>query len=156
MGMESEIKKMMEIQLYDQIFLIKPESDVNNKVKFIDKEIPNYKIYYKGKSLGTIKEILYKLDEKIKLDEIKKDRDVYIIIMTHLLAQYIIRKIKRRDEEYANYLKQRRELLVEAIYKKIINGPIEKYKYLGKVWTDNEIKGALIDYLGKKVFDLFK
>jgi len=147
---------MEEIQLYDQLFLIKPGNNENNKVKFIDKEISNYKIYYKGKSLGTIKEMLFKLDEKIKLDEIRKNKDVYTIIMTHLIAQYIIRKIKRRDEEYANYLKQRRELLVEAIYNKILNGPMEKYKYLGKVWTDNEIKGALIVYLGDKVHDLFK
>jgi len=147
---------MEEIQLYDQLFLINPGNNGNNKVKFIDKEISNYKIYYKGKSLGTIKEILFKLDEKIKLDEIKKDRDVHTIIMTHLIAQYIIRKIKRRDEEYANYLKQKRELLIEAIYNKILNGPMEKYKYLGKVWTDNEIKGALIVYLGDKVHDLFK
>ena len=147
---------MEEIQLYDQLFLIKSGNNENNKVKFTDKEIPNYKIYYKGKSLGTIKEILFKLDEKIKLDEIRKNKDVYIIIMTHLLAQYIIRKIKRKDEEYANYLKQRRELLVEAIYNKILNGPMEKYRYLGKVWTDNEIKGALIVYLGDKVHNLFK
>ena len=147
---------MEEIQLYDQLFLIKPGNNENNKVKFIDKEISNYKIYYKGKSLGTIKEMLFKLDEKIKLDEIKKDRDVHTIIMTHLIAQYIIRKIKRRDEEYANYLKQKRELLIEAIYNKILNGSMEKYKYLGKVWTDNEIKGALIAYLGDKVHDLFK
>ncbi|MFP3132428.1 MAG: hypothetical protein RXQ77_03775 [Candidatus Nanopusillus sp.] len=147
---------MEEIQLYDQLFLIKQGNNENNKVKFIDKEIPNYKIYYKGKSLGTIKEMLFKLDEKIKLDEIKRYRNVYIIIMAHLLAQYIIRKIKRKDEEYANYLKQRRELLVEAIYNKILNGSLEKYKYLGKIWTDNEIKGALIIYLGDKVHDLFK
>ncbi len=147
---------MEEIQLYDQLFLIKPGNNENNKIKFIDKEISNYKIYYNGKSLGTIKEMLFKLDEKIKLDEIRKNKDVYTIIMTHLLAQYIIRKIKRRDEEYANYLKQRRELLVEAIYRKILNEPIEKYRYLGKVWTDNEIKGALIIYLGDKVHDLFK
>jgi len=147
---------MEKIQLYDQLFLINPENSGNNKVKFIDKEIPNYKIYYKGKSLGTIKEMLFKLDEKIKLDEIRKNKDVYIIIMAHLLAQYIIRKIKRRDEEYANYLKQKRELLIEAIYNKILNGPMEKYKYLGKVWTDNEIKGALIIYLGDKVHNLFK
>jgi len=147
---------MEEIQLYDQLFLINPRNNGNNKVKFIDKEILNYKIYYKGKSLGTIKEMLFKLDEKIKLDEIRKNKDVYIIIMAHLLAQYIIRKIKRRDEEYANYLKQKRELLIEAIYNKILNGPMEKYKYLGKVWTDNEIKGALIIYLGDKVHDLFK
>ena len=117
---------MEEIQLYDQLFLIKPGNNENNKVKFADKEISNYKIYYKGKSLGTIKEMLFKLDEKIKLDEIKKDRDVHTIIMTHLIAQYIIRKIRRRDEEYANYLKQRRELLVEAIYNKILNGSMEK------------------------------
>jgi len=147
---------MEEIQLYDQIFLIKPGDYENNKVKFIDKEIPNYRVYYKGKSLGTIKEMLYKLDEKIKLDEIRKNKDVYTILMTHILAQYIIRKIKRRDEEYANYLEQRRELLVEAIYNKILKGSMEKYKYLGKVWTDNEINGALMDYLGKKVHDLFK
>ena len=147
---------MEEIQLYDQLFLIKPINDENNKVKFIDKEIPNYRIYYKGKSLGTIKEMLYKLDEKIKIDEIKKDKDVYTIIITHLLAQYIIRKIKRKDEEYANYLKKRRELLIEAIYNKILKGSMEKYKYLGKVWTDNEINGALIIYLGDKIHNLFK
>ena len=147
---------MEEIQLYDQLFLINPGNNENNKVKFIDREISNYKIYYKGKSLGTIKEMLFKLDEKIKLDEIRKNKDVYIIIMTHLLAQYIIRKIKRKDEEYANYLKQRREPLIEAIYNKILNGPMEKYKYLGKVWTYNEIKGALIVYLGDKVHNLFK
>jgi hypothetical protein len=147
---------MEEIQLYDQLFLIKPGNNENNKIKFIDKEMPNYKIYYKGKSLGTIKEMLFKLDEKIKIDEIRKNKDVYTIIMTHLLAQYIIRKIKKRDEEYANYLKQRRELLVDAIYRKILNGSIEKYKYLGKVWTDNEIKGSLIVYLGDKIHDLFK
>ncbi len=111
---------MEEIQLYDEIFLIKPRNNENNKVKFLDREIPNYRIYYKGKSLGTIKEMLFKLDEKIKIDEIRKNKDVYIIIIAHLLAQYIIRKIKRRNEDYANYLKQRRELLVEAIYKKNI------------------------------------
>jgi hypothetical protein len=147
---------MEEILLYDQLFLIKQGNNKNNKVKLIDKEIPNYKIYYKGKSLGTIKEMLFKLDEKIKIDEIRKNKDVYTIIMTHLLTQYIIRKIKKRDEEYSNYLKQRRELLVEAIYNKILKGSMEKYKYLGKVWTDNEIKGALIIYLGDKVQDLFK
>ena len=147
---------MEEIQLYDQLFLINPGNNKNNKVKFADREISNYKIYYKGKSLGTIKEMLFKLDEKIKLEEIRKNRDIYIIIMTHLLTQYIIRKIKRRDDEYANYLNQRRELLIEAIYNKILNGSMEKYKYLGKVWTDNEIKGALIVYLGDKVHDLFK
>ncbi len=147
---------MEEIQLYDEIFLIKPRNNENNKVKFLDREIPNYRIYYKGKSLGTIKEMLFKLDEKIKIDEIRKNKDVYIIIIAHLLAQYIIRKIKRRNEDYANYLKQRRELLIEAIYKKILDGLFEKYKYLGKVWTDNEIKGALIIYLGDKVHDLFK
>jgi len=147
---------MNEIRLYDQLFLIESENYENNKVKFIDKEIPNYRIYYKGRSLGTIKEILFKLNEKIKIEEIKKDKDVYTIIIAHLFAQYLIRKIKKRDEEYANYLKQRREFLIEAIYDKILKGSMEKFKYLGKVWTDNEIKGALIRYLGDKIHNLFK
>ena len=142
--------------LYDQIILIETENYANNKVKFIDKEIPNYKIYYKDGSICTIKEMLYNLDEKIKLEEIKRNKDVYTILMAHLMAHYIIKKLKRKDEEYANYLKQRREFLVEAIYRKILNGPMEKFKYLGKVWTDNEIKGALIIYLGEKVHDLFR
>ena len=146
--MESKIKKMDEKILYDEIYLTEPK----DKVKFLDREIPNYRIYYKGRSLGTIKEILFKVDEKIKLKEMRENKDFYINIIAHLMAQYIIRKIKNRDENYANYLKERRDLFVEYIYTKILKGPKEKYKYLGKVWSDNEIKGAFLDYMGNKIF----
>ena len=145
---------MNEIQIYDQIFLMEPENYTNNKVKFIDEEIPNYRIYYKGRSIGTIKEMLINIDRKIKLKEMRDNKDFYINISAHLIAQYITKRIKRRDLEYAEYLKERRELLVEAIYRKILNGPIEKYKYLGKVWSNNEIKGSFIKYLNNRVLSL--
>ena len=144
---------MEEIQLYDQLFLIKPGNYENNKVKFIDKEIPNYKVYYKGRSIGTIKEMLTNVDKKIKIDEIKEDKILYTLIIAHLIAQYIIKRIKNRDWEYANYLKQRRELLIETIYKEILGGPMEKFRYFGKLWTHNEILGAFIEYMGDKILD---
>lgn len=151
--MESKIKKMMEIQLYDKIFLIEPKEYSKDKVKFLDKEIPNYKIYYKGRSIGTIKEMLINVDKKIKIDEIKENKILYTLIIAHLIAQYIIKRIKNRDWEYANYLKQRRELLVEAIYKEILGGPMEKFRYFGKLWTHNEILGAFIEYMGDKILN---
>jgi hypothetical protein len=145
---------MEEIQLYDEIYLIEPKDYINNKVKFLDKEIPNYRIYYKGKSIGTLKEMIINTDRKIKIKEMKENKNFYITIIAHLIAQYIIKRIKKRDMKYAHYLKQKHELLVEAIYNKILNGSIEKYMYLGKVWSDNEIKGAFIDYMGNKILSL--
>jgi len=150
--MESKIK-MKEIPLYDQIFLIEPKDYANNKVKFIDKEIPNYKLYYKGRSIGTIKEMLINVDKKIRVDEIKEDKILYTLIIAHLIAQYIIKRIKNRDWEYANYLKQRRELLIEVIYRDILKGSTEKFRYFGKLWTHNEILGAFIEYMGDKILD---
>jgi hypothetical protein len=153
MGMESKIRKMDEKVLYDQIILIESKKDIRDKVIFLDKEIPNYKIYYKGRSIGTLKEMIVNVDRKIKIDEIREDKILYTLIIAHLIAQYIIKRIKRRDWEYANYLKQRRELLVEAIYREILKGPMEKFRFFGKVWTHNEILGAFIEYMGNKILD---
>jgi hypothetical protein len=153
MGMESKIKKMDEKILYDQLILIESKKDIKDKVLFLDKEIPNYKIYYKGRSIGTIKEMLINVDKKIKIDEIREDKVLYTLIIAHLIAQYIIKRIKNRDWEYTNYLKQRRELLIEAIYRDILKGPMEKFRYFGKIWTHNEILGAFIEYMGDKILD---
>jgi len=144
---------MDEKVLYDQIILIESKKDIGDKVIFLDKEIPNYKIYYKGRSIGTLKEMIVNVDRKIKLDEIREDKILYTLIIAHLIAQYIIKRIKNRDWEYANYLKQRRELLVEVIYKEILKGPMEKFRFFGKVWTHNEILGAFIEYMGNKILD---
>jgi len=151
--MGSKIKEMDEKVLYDQLILIEPKRDIKNKIIFLGKEIPNYKIYYKGRSIGTIKEMLTNVDKKIKIDEIREDKILYTLIIAHLIAQYIIKRIKNRDWEYANYLKQRRELLVEVIYKDILKGPMEKFRYFGKIWTHNEILGAFIEYMGDKILD---
>jgi hypothetical protein len=153
MGMESKIRKMDEKILYDQLILIESKKDIKDKVVFLDKEIPNYKIYYKGRSIGTLKEMIVNVDRKIKINEIRKDKTLYTLIIAHLIAQYIIKRIKRRDWEYANYLKQRRELIVEAIYREILKGPMEKFRFFGKVWTHNEILGAFIEYMGNRILD---
>jgi hypothetical protein len=144
---------MDEKVLYDQIILIESKKNIKDKVSFLGKEIPNYKIYYKGRSIGTLKEMIVNVDRKIKLDEIRENKILYKLIIAHLIAQYIIKRIKKRDLEYANYLKQRRELIVEAIYKEILNGPMEKFRFFGKVWTHNEILGAFIEYMGNKILD---
>lgn len=151
--MESKIRKMDEKILYDQLILIESKKDIKDKVVFLDKEIPNYKIYYKGRSIGTLKEMIVNVDRKIKINEIRKDKTLYTLIIAHLIAQYIIKRIKRRDWEYANYLKQRRELIVEAIYREILKGPMEKFRFFGKVWTHNEILGAFIEYMGNRILD---
>lgn len=144
---------MNERILYDQLTLIESKRNIKDKVIFLDKEIPNYKIYYKGRSIGTIKEMLINVDRKIKIDEIREDKILYTLIIAHLIAQYIIKRIKKRDWEYANYLKQRRELLVETIYKEILEGPMEKFRFFGKIWTHNEILGAFIEYMGDRILD---
>jgi len=151
--MGSPIKEMNEKILYDQLILIESKRDIKDKIIFLGKEIPNYKIYYKGRSIGTIKEMLINVDKKIKIDEIKEDKILYALIIAHLIAQYIIKRIKNRDWEYANYLKQRREILVEIIYKEILGGPIEKFRFFGKLWTYNQILGAFIEYMGNKILD---
>jgi hypothetical protein len=153
MGMESQIKKMDEKILYDQLILIESKRDIKDRIIFLGKEIPNYKIYYKGRSIGTLKEMLTNVDRKIKVDEIREDKVLYTLIIAHLIAQYIIKRIKNRDWEYTNYLKQRRELLVEVIYRDILKGPIEKFRFFGKVWTHNEILGAFIEYMGDRILD---
>lgn len=144
---------MDEKILYDQLILIESKRDIKDRIIFLGKEIPNYKIYYKGRSIGTLKEMLTNVDRKIKVDEIREDKVLYTLIIAHLIAQYIIKRIKNRDWEYTNYLKQRRELLVEVIYRDILKGPIEKFRFFGKVWTHNEILGAFIEYMGDRILD---
>jgi len=125
-------------------------------IEFNNKKIRNYRIIYEDKSIATVKELIANTTKKIKRDDWKKYDDFYTNIIAHLIAFYIIRKIRNRDPEYSKELEDYYDTLTEAIYIKILDGNPDKYTYYGKIWTDRQLEEAFIDYIAPKLKPIFR
>jgi len=125
-------------------------------IEFNNKKIRNYRIIYEDKSIATVKELIANTTKKIKRDDWKKYDDFYINIIAHLIAFYIIRKMRNRDPEYSKELEDYYDALTEAIYIKILDGNPDKYIYYGKIWTDRQLEEAFIDYIAPKLKPIFR
>ena len=146
---------MVEIkQLFGRLIL---SEDVEPEIiEFNNKKIRNYRIIYENKSIATVKELIANTTEKIKRDDWKKYDDFYTNIIAHLIAFYIIRKMRNRDPEYSKELEDYYDALTEAIYIKILDGNPDKYIYYGKIWTDRQLEEAFIDYIAPKLKPIFR
>ena len=125
-------------------------------IEFNNKKIRNYRIIYEDKSIATVKELIANTTKKIKRDDWKKYDDFYTNIIAHLIAFYIIRKMRNRDPEYSKELEDYYDALTEAIYIKILDGNPDKYIYYGKIWTDRQLEEAFIDYIAPKLKPIFR
>lgn len=140
-------------QLFGRLILsenVEPEI-----IEFNNKKIRNYRIIYENKSIATVKELLANTTEKIKRNNWKKYDDFYTNIIAHLIAFYIIRKMRNRDPEYSKELEDYHDALTEAIYVKILDGNPNKYTYYGKIWTDKQLEEAFISYIKPKLKPIF-
>jgi|GEM_PF-2470015 len=140
-------------QLFGRLILsenIEPEI-----IEFNNKSIRNYRIIYKERSIATVKELIANTTEKIKRDDWKKYDDFYTNILAHLIAYYIIRKMRNRDPEYSKELEDYYDTLTEAIYIKILDGDTDKYNYYGKIWTERQIEKIFIKYIKSKLKPIF-
>jgi len=146
---------MVEIkQIFGRLILsedIEPEI-----IEFNNKKIRNYRIIYENKSIATVKELIANTTKKIKRDDWKKYDDFYTNIIAHLIAFYIIRKIRNRDPEYSKELEDYYDALTETIYIKILDGNPDRYIYYGKIWTDRQLEEAFIDYIAPKLKPIFR
>ena len=141
-------------QLFGRLIL---SEDVEPEIiEFNNKKIRNYRIIYENKSIATVKELIANTTEKIKRDDWKKYDDFYTNIMAHLIAFYIIRKMRNRDIEYSRELEDYHDALTEAIYVKILDGNPDKYIYYGKIWTDKQLEEAFIGYIAPKLKPIFR
>ena len=71
--------------------------------------------------------------------------------MAHLIAYCIAEEIEKRDLDIANFLKKKDLMyLIMFIYIEILDEPIEKFQYLGKIWTEDEINIAYTKYKESK------
>ncbi len=141
-------------QLFGRLILsenVEPEI-----IEFNNKKIRNYRIIYKNRSIATVKELIANTTEKIKREDWKKYDDFYTNIIAHLIAYYIIRKMRNRDPEYSKELEDYHDALTEAIYVKILDGNPDKYTYYGKIWTDKQLEEAFISYIKPKLKPIFK
>jgi len=145
---------MDEIKLFDKIILSgkgKPEV-----IEFNNREMPNHRIAYEYKYIATLKELITNLDKKIKKRDMRENKEFYTIIMAHLIAYYIIKKINNIDLGYAKYLLDNHKEFTKAIYKKLLGGNNDKFEYFGIIWTDKQIENAFIDYIVPKLEPFFK
>ena len=141
-------------QLFGRLIL---SEDVEPEIiEFNNKKIRNYRTIYENKSIATVKELIANITEKIKRDDWKKYDDFYTTIIAHLIAFYIIRKIRNRDPEYSKELEDYYDTLTEAIYIKILDGNPDRYIYYGKIWTDRQLEEAFIDYIAPKLKPIFR
>jgi hypothetical protein len=141
-------------QLFGRLILsenVEPEI-----IEFNNKKIRNYRIIYENRSIATVKELIANTTEKIKRDDWKKYDDFYTNIIAHLIAYYIIRKMRNRDPEYSKELEDYHDALTEAIYVKILDGNPNKYTYYGKIWTDRQLEEAFISYIAPKLKPIFR
>ena len=141
-------------QLFGRLIL---SEDVEPEIiEFNNKKIRNYRIIYENKSIATVKELIANTTEKIKRNDWKKYDDFYTNIIAHLIAFYIIRKMRNRDPEYSKELEDYHDALTEAIYVKILDGNLDKYIYYGKIWTDRQLEEAFIGYIAPKLKPIFR
>ena len=124
-------------------------------IGFQNKKIPNYEIwYYKNNTssyLTWFKEIIKESDKKIKNKTLREDKESYSLLMAHLIAYCIAEKIEKKDVDIANFLKKKDlEHLIMLIYMEILEEPIERFQYLGKIWTEDEINIAYTKYKESK------
>jgi hypothetical protein len=141
-------------QLFGRLIL---SEDVEPEIiEFNNRKIRNYRIIYENKSIATVKELIANTTEKIKRNDWKKYDDFYINIIAHLIAYYIIRKMRNRDPEYSKELENYYDALTEAIYIKILDGNPDKYTYYGKIWTDRQLEEAFINYIAPKLKPIFR
>jgi len=141
-------------QLFGRLIL---SEDVEPEIiEFNNKKIRNYRIIYENKSIATVKELIANTTEKIKRNDWKKYDDFYTNIIAHLIAFYIIRKMRNRDPEYSKELEEYHDALTEAIYIKILDGNPDKYIYYGKIWTDKQLEEAFIGYIAPKLKPIFR
>ena len=150
---EKENIKMIEITLFDKLKL---SDDVEPEIfEFNNKKIPNRRVLYKYKSIATSKELIINTDEKIKKPKMREYDEFYTNIMAHLIAYYIIKKMKNIDPEYAKFLEDNHKELTKGIYRKLLGGDDEKFEYYGIVWTDKQIERAFIKYIAPKLGTYF-
>ena len=146
--------KMDEIKLFDKIILSgKREPEI---IEFNNKEIPNHKIAYEYKYIATLKELIINLDKKIKKRDMRENKEFYIIIMAHLIAYYIIKKMNNIDLGYAKYLLENHKEFTKAIYNKLLGGDDDRFEYFDVVWTNKQIENAFIEYIVPKLEPFFK
>jgi hypothetical protein len=124
-------------------------------IGFQNKKIPNYEIWYHKKNTSSyltwLSEIIKESDKKIKNKTLREDKEFYILLMAHLTAYCIAEKIEKRDVDIANFLKEKAlEHLIMLIYIEILGEPFEKFQYLGKIWTEDEINTAYTKYKESK------
>jgi len=145
---------MDEIRLFDKIILSgKGEPEI---IEFNNKEISNHRIAYEYKYIATLKELITNLDKKIKKKDIKEDKEFYTIIMAHLIASYIIKKMNNIDLEYSKYLLDNHREFTRAIYNKLLGGDSDKFEYFNIIWTNKQIENAFINYIAPKLEPFFK
>jgi len=145
--------KMVEITLFDKLILSnKVEPEI---IEFNNKKIPNYRIIYEYRSIATLKELITNTSEKIPKKSMIEHKEFYINIMAHLIAYYIIRKMNNIDPEYSKYLLDMYRELTEKIYRKLLGGDEDKFKYYGKIWTNKQIDRAFIKYIAPKLGTYF-
>jgi hypothetical protein len=140
-------------QLFGRLILsenVEPEI-----IEFNNRKIRNYRIIYEDRSIATVKELIANTTEKIKRDEWKKYDDFYTNIIAHLIAYYIIKKMRNKDPEYSKELEDYHDALTEAIYIKILDGNPDKYTYYGKIWTEKQMEEAFISYIKPKLKPIF-
>jgi len=145
---------MDEITLFDELTFL--GYSIPEIIEFNGKELPNYRIAYNSKVIASLKELIINTDEKIKKKSMREHKEFYINIIAHLIAYYIIKKMKNIDPEYAKFLKDNHKELTEAIYKKLLGGDNDKFKYYGIIWTDKQIENAFISYIAPKLELFFK
>jgi len=124
-------------------------------ISFQNKKIPNYEIWYYKNNVSSyltwFKEIIKKSDQKIKNRTLREDKEFYNLLMAHLIAYCIAEEIEKRDLDIANFLKKKDLMyLIMFIYIEILDEPIEKFQYLGKIWTEDEINIAYTKYKESK------
>jgi len=137
---------------YDLKFIIRP---FGGSIGFQNKKIPNYEIWYGKKDtsayLTWLSEIIKGVDKKIKNKTLREDREFYSLLMAHLIAYRIVEEIEKRDIDVASVLKEKAlKHLIMIIYLEILGEPIEKFQYLGKIRTEDEINMAYTKYKESK------
>jgi hypothetical protein len=144
---------MIEITLFDKLKLSdKVEPEI---IEFNNKKIPNRRILYEFKSIATLKELIINMDEKIKKPKMREYNEFYVNIIAHLIAYYIIKKMKNIDLEYAKFLEDNHRELTEEIYRKLLGGNNDTFEYYGIIWTDKQIDKAFIKYIAPKLGTYF-
>lgn len=145
---------MDETTLFDELTFL--GYSMPEIIEFNGKELPNYKIAYNNKVIASLKELIVNTDKKINKKDMRENKEFYIIIIAHLIAYYIIKKINGIDPAYSKFLLDNHKEFTEAIYKKLLGGDEDKFEYLGIIWTNRQIENAFSDYIVPRLGPFFK